>query len=152
MKKVLFIFCLLSAFSIGVIFAQPSQSPVMINGNDNVSEYTLPVNPVLPDITPTEMTSTSQPADKLTMVSSPNPFTGRTTLTCVLPSKGKLMLEIRNMFGETVKTDEENVEQEGTRNIEVTSERLRPGIYTAVLTLKTNDNVLTKNIRIVCKQ
>jgi len=140
------------AFSIQAIYAQPSQSPVAITGNDNVPEYTLAVNPILPVVTPAEITSTSPQTDKLTMVSSPNPFTTRTTITCFLPSKGKLMLEIRNMFGETVKTDEQNVDQEGTLNLEVTSERLRPGIYTAVLTLKTSENVMTKNIRIVYNQ
>ena len=52
MKKVLFMLCLLPALLIRMIYAQPSQSPVMITGNDNVSEYTLPLNPTLPDATP----------------------------------------------------------------------------------------------------
>jgi hypothetical protein len=53
------------------------------------------------------------------------------------------------MFGETIKSFEINVEQEGCQTMEVTSENLRPGIYTAMLVFKTSDNVTMKTTRMV---
>ena len=89
----------------------------------------------------------------LTLVSSPNPFTDRTTISCSLPEKGRLTLTIHNIFGETVKTLGDDVEHEGKYSVEVTSEKMRPGIYTAMLSLKTSGGlVLVKTIRIVYKK
>jgi hypothetical protein len=56
------------------------------------------------------------------------------------------------MFGETVKTIEDNVTQQGDKSIEVSSERFRPGIYTAMVIFKTSKNVMIKTIRIVYNQ
>ena len=86
------------------------------------------------------------------MVSSPNPFKDRTLITCTFPETGKFILEIRNMFGETVKNIEDNVGQKGTQTMEVTSEHLKPGIYTAMMMFKTSQNVMIKTIRIVYTQ
>jgi hypothetical protein len=152
MKKFALMLCLLFTISIGMIHAQTSQAPASIPGNDNSYTFTLPADPMVTPAAPADLTITPPQADKLTMVSSPNPFTSRTEITCVLPVKGKLTLVVRNMFGETVRTIEENVEQEGTCSMEVTSEHLRPGIYTAILVLKTSDNVMMKTIRIVYNQ
>jgi|GEM_PF-2361760 len=152
MKNMTLIFCLLFVFSTRMMYSQSVQVPLAISGDNALSAnpFAVPSAPaasVLADIE-----NPAHPPVKLTMISSPNPFTSRTTITFTLPDKGKLFLEIRNMFGETVKSLEDNIEQEGSHSMEVTSEHLRPGIYTAIMVLKTNDNVFLKTIRIVCNQ
>jgi hypothetical protein len=142
-------FCLIFAASIGMTHSQITQGPAAILSSDNISEYTSTADSDSPDAKTAEPSGSTSQAGKLTMVASPNPFTSSTEITCDLPDKGKLMLGIRNMFGETVKTIEIIAEQEGSQSIEVTSEHLRPGIYTAMLVFKTSDNVMMKTIRIV---
>jgi hypothetical protein len=152
MKKIKQLFCLALVFSSLGVYAQTMDIPVSI-ATDNADHGNLQsVTVISAEPAAAAITSQYLPAVKLSMVSCPNPFTNRTSITCYLPVKGKLTLEIRNMFGETVNTIEDNVEKEGTCSLEVTSEHLRPGIYTALLMLKTSDNVMTKSIRIVCNQ
>jgi hypothetical protein len=152
MKKFTLILILLFAVSIRMVFSQTAQYAATITANDNLFDYALSADPMLPDMVQPDLASTTSLADKLTMVASPNPFTSRTTINCFLPVKGKLTLEIRNMFGATIKTIEETIDQVGTHSTEVTSEHLRPGIYTTILILKTSDDVLMKTIRIVYNQ
>lgn len=149
MKKITLILCLLSAISIRMTYAQPSQAHAAISGENSVSAFADSELSMLPEEPRAGLTDHGQKAVKLTMVASPNPFTSRTAITCYIPVKGKLTLEIRNMFGETVMSTEENVEQEGSHSMDVTSENLKPGIYTAMLRLKTGDNVMMNTIRIV---
>ena len=152
MKKITLILCLLFAISIGMIYSQTMQVPAAIVYTDNTSDNLYIGDRVLPDASKAKSNITSHQADKLTMLSSPNPFTNRTMVTCFIPVKGKFVLGIRNMFGETVKTIENIVDREGSYNIEVTSEHLRPGIYTAILVLKTSNDVMMKTIRLVYNQ
>jgi hypothetical protein len=152
MKKIALMLCLLFALSIRMIYSQTMELPAAYTGNDDGAGYVFSADPAMPDATPAQLTTASAQPEKLTMNSSPNPFTSATQITCCFPAKGKLILEIRNMFGETVKTITENVDQEGDHSTEVSSEHLRPGIYTAIAVFKTSDNVLTKTIRIVCNQ
>jgi hypothetical protein len=152
MKKITLMLCLLFVFSMRLLFAQTLHLPLIIEEKSDKSEYSLVAVASTQVPVPAEMNTTFAALDKISMTSSPNPFTTRTQVTCCLPSKGKLSLGIRNMFGETVKTRESNVEQEGDCVLEVTSENLRPGVYTAILVFKTSDNVLTKTIRIVYNQ
>lgn len=149
MKTITRTLCLLFALMIGEINAQTQQINVNIAGSDNGTDYSTTIDPIVPDATQADLTSAPQATDQLTMIASPNPFKERTVITCSFPATGKLILEIRNMFGETVKTIEENVSQTGDKSIEVSSERFRPGIYTAMLMFKTSKNVMTKTIRIV---
>jgi hypothetical protein len=151
MKQIALTLCLLFTVTIGMICAQPMQPATAIPGIENGSIYAFSMVPPQPDAIPASLVPVIK-ADQLTMVASPNPFTSRTEITFSLPGKGKVILGIRNMFGETVKTIEENADQEGDHSIEVTSEHLRPGVYTAILILKTSDNVMMKTIRIVCNQ
>jgi hypothetical protein len=152
MKKFSLILCLLFAVSVRMIYSQTAQLASGVTLNDNISDYSLLMEPILPDVVMSDQSIASPRAEKLTMVACPNPFTNRTIINCFLPVKGKLTLEIRNMFGSTVKTTELNIDQDGTHSIEITSEHLRPGIYTAMLILKTSDDMLMKTIRIVYNQ
>jgi hypothetical protein len=152
MKKNAFILFLLFTIPQGMIYSQTMLLPTVLTANDNSSNVTFTADPLLPAATPADIPGTQCHADKLTMTSSPNPFVSQTVITCFLPSKGKLMLAIRNMFGETIKTIEDNIEQPGNYSLELTSEHFKPGIYTAMLVLKTGDNVMMKTIRIVCNQ
>ncbi len=139
-----------AAVSAGTLFAQSMQLPSDLLTGSGDGEYSALKDPVLPQVAPGNTAGKTERIGKLTMISSPNPFTTRTVITCTLPEKGKLTLSVRNMFGECVKTIESNVEQEGNQTFEVTSEQLRPGIYTVMLALKTSDNMLFKTIRLVC--
>ncbi|MCX6306899.1 MAG: hypothetical protein NT040_18185 [Bacteroidetes bacterium] len=152
MKKNVLMLCLLFAFSVRMIYAQTSQAPVPLSDIVSESGYAGTSGAMLPDMPRPALPEIQVPADKLTMTSSPNPFTTHTVISCFLKEKGKLTLGIRNMFGETVKTFEDNIEQLGNHTIDVTSEDLRPGVYTAMLVFKTADNVLIKAIRIVYNQ
>jgi hypothetical protein len=143
---------LLFAFTIGVINAQTQQVPVNIAGNGEGADYSLTATPPVPDAVPADQVTIPQGTEQLTMAASPNPFKDRTLITCSFQATGKLTLEIRNMFGETVKSFEDNVAQVGDKSFELTSERLRPGIYTAMLIFKTSKSVMIKTIRIVYNQ
>ena len=150
MKRISIVFSLVFTLSAGIIHAQTIQGPAAGIGNDNPMEYNIAAAPAMPGTARSTEGVELQPSDKLGLVASPNPFTTRTFISCVLPASGKLSLGIRDMFGETVKTFELNVEQEGAQSMELTSDHLRPGIYTAMLVFKTPDNILMKTIRIVC--
>ncbi len=152
MNKITLLICLFFALSIRIVVAQSLQAPAVIAGFESESVYPAAIESMISDPAPLVNTNITDLADKLTMISSPNPFTAATMITCFLPVKGKLILAIQNMIGKTVKTYEETIDQEGTHAIEVTSEHLRPGIYTVRLTLKTNDNMMMKTSRIVCNQ
>lgn len=149
MKNFTMILCFIFAVSVGTLHSQTSQGPAATGSNDPMTGYTLTAGPSSPDAVQPESGGTPSPIGKLTMSASPNPFTARTVITCTLPGKGKLAMGVRNMFGETVRTFDLNVEQEGSQALEMTSDQLRPGIYTAMLVFKTADNVLMKAIRIV---
>ncbi len=149
MKKNTLIVSLLFLVSIGLTCAQTTPIVNAAYSGNNDSEYTVIQLPALPGATPAELTAKASVPGKLTMTASPNPFTNLTVITCTLPEKGKLVLGIRDMFGETVKTIEVAVEEAGAKSIEVTSENLRPGIYTAMLAFKTVDNLMINVVRIV---
>ena len=152
MKKIALMICVLIAFSIGMVHSQTSFGPVAGTTSEYEFNNGVVQGSILPIAIPAELPAAALTVDKISMVASPNPFTARTTINCILPAKGKLTLGIRNMFGESVKTLEENILQEGSHLIEVTSEHLRPGIYTAMLVFRTNDDVVIKTIRIVFNQ
>jgi hypothetical protein len=152
MKKITLTLCLLFALAIGLINGQTLQVPVNMAGLSEDADYSAVPNPQVSGADKADLTSTPQVADQLTMTATPNPFKDRTLITCSFPATGKLILEVRNMFGETVKTIEDNVTELGDKSMEVTSDRFRPGIYTAMLIFKTSKNVMIKTIRIVNNQ
>jgi hypothetical protein len=86
----------------------------------------------------------------LLLASSPNPFSGNLKLNYFLPDHGHVSLEILNILGEVVTALVDQFEQEGNHSLQVSSVGLRPGIYTARILLRTNSNIMTHSIKIVC--
>ncbi len=83
---------------------------------------------------------------------SPDPFSGVTKLNWYLPVNGQVLLEIMNMQGEKVETLVDEPEQEGFHSLQVSSIFIRPGIYLARIVLKTNNEQMTRSIKIICYQ
>jgi hypothetical protein len=135
---------MLFALLINTMQAQTVQGPAAGSVNNN-SDFILPS--AMPE--GSDLLGVTHQKDKLTMISSPNPFSSRTVITCDFPSQGKAELGIRNMFGESVNTFITTVEQEGPMTFEVNSEHMRPGVYTALLVFKTGEDMLIKTIRLV---
>ncbi|MDP1622244.1 MAG: hypothetical protein Q8M08_07880 [Bacteroidales bacterium] len=152
MKKNRLIIILWFTLSAGTVNAQTMQLPAVMADNVNSFDNTIAAQTLLSDGVAADQTINTNPADKLNMIASPNPFTSQTVITCYFPEKGKFLLGIRNMFGESVRLIEDYVEQEGNHCVEVTGDNLRSGIYTAMLIFKTKDNVMMKTIRLVYSQ
>lgn len=152
MNRFTLILCLLFVFSIRMMQAQSSQVAAVIPDDNTVTTQPVALNSLLADQAVNGLTGQPRQALRLDMVASPNPFSTRTMITFSLPAKCKLRMEIRNMFGETVKSMEENVDTEGSHSLEISSEHLQPGIYTAMLIVKTDDNMIMSTIRLVYNQ
>ncbi|MFZ4521485.1 MAG: hypothetical protein ACOYNC_07260 [Bacteroidales bacterium] len=149
MKKISVVLCFLFTVSIRMAVAQTAQVPLPGITHETETGYVYLVKPLLPEAVPAETAIRSGDNGMLTITSSPNPFTSHTLISCNLPEKGKMTLGITNMFGEVVKTFDENIMQAGTQVTDITAENLQPGIYTALLVFRTSDQVLMKVLRIV---
>jgi hypothetical protein len=86
----------------------------------------------------------------LKLTSSPNPFSGNVKLNWYLPVKGQVLLELRNILGEKLCTIVDEVEQEGNHSLQVSPNFVSPGIYIARIMLKTNTNIMTRSIKMIC--
>jgi hypothetical protein len=85
----------------------------------------------------------------LLLTSSPNPFSGNVQLSWFLPEKGHVLLEIRNILGEMVNTLVDQFEEEGNHSIGFSSSGFRPGLYTARILLRTNNEMMTRSIKMI---
>lgn len=84
------------------------------------------------------------------LVSCPNPFTDHTRLTWFSPSKGSVSLKIFNMLGETIEIMDANIEQEGKQSLDLSSNRLCPGIYIAILMVKSDHALMIGEVKLIC--
>jgi len=75
---------------------------------------------------------------------------GNVTLNYFLPVKGTVLLEILNMTGKKITTLVDQVEQEGDHRLQISSARIRPGIYTVRIMLRAENNLMTRCIKIIC--
>jgi hypothetical protein len=91
-------------------------------------------------------------AEKLQLYNYPNPFTETTTFAYTLPFNGEATLEIFNMLGSKVNVLLNESKTAGDYKLTVNSNSLKPGVYTAVLKLKTDGQILNRTIKIVRNQ
>jgi hypothetical protein len=152
MKKNMMITGLLLVFSMGNLFAQTGMMPAGLVDDKTESGSIIPINPAFPEHTTIVLNDVPDSDGKLSVVISPNPFSNHTSFICHLPAKGKLTLKIYNMFGESMMSFEDIIEEEGSHSIEMNSATFHPGIYTAMLVFKTRDNVVMRAVRMVCNQ
>jgi hypothetical protein len=88
-------------------------------------------------------------ANSIGFYNYPNPFVKATTIAYTLPFDGNVNLEIRNMFGETVKTLIHEYQAIGEHNIKVDAGTLAPGVYTATISLDGLSTTLTNTIKLI---
>ncbi len=90
-----------------------------------------------------------QAGNGLMLGNYPNPFTGNTLISYLLPFAGQVMIEIDDLAGVNLKTIDEGVQAAGNHSIRIDESNLNPGICLATLNLITRDKVLTRTIRIM---
>ena len=88
---------------------------------------------------------------EMELASHPNPFNETTNLTYTLPENGRVILEVYNLLGNKIKTVVDEMQNSGEYQVKFDANILQPGVYTALLRVETNDDVLTKTIKIIKK-
>lgn len=79
----------------------------------------------------------------------PNPFASSTTIAYTLPFTGTVVLDIRNTFGETVKSLVNEMQIAGDHSLRLDASDLAPGIYTATIRISSSNNVVNSTIKLV---
>jgi hypothetical protein len=90
-------------------------------------------------------------ANKLTFANYPNPFKESTNFVYNLPVDGKVILEIFDMVGNKIETLLNENQYMGRHLISYDMNNIRPGIYTAVVTVKKEDLSMSRSIKLICK-
>ncbi|MCX6251583.1 MAG: cohesin domain-containing protein [Bacteroidetes bacterium] len=86
--------------------------------------------------------------DKMTLKNQPNPFSNYTMIEYTLPFDGKVILEVRNLVGQTVKTLVNEMQTSGTHSLRFDSGSLVSGVYTATIRLNSNNNSAIRTIKL----
>ena len=79
----------------------------------------------------------------------PNPFFGYTIISYTLPNDGHVSLTIHKITGQLIKTIVNEMESKGDYSLNVDDWDLQPGMYLAVLRLKSNGKEQLMTIRLV---
>ncbi|MEI6434704.1 MAG: YDG domain-containing protein [Bacteroidota bacterium] len=91
--------------------------------------------------------------ESLNLANHPNPFMETTTFDYNLPSNGEVSLEIRDMLGSKVIALLDNkVQTAGSHSLIMNSNTLKPGVYMATLTLKSDGQTQMRTIKVVRNQ
>lgn len=98
-----------------------------------------------------EYTIFNSESDPLKFKSFPNPFSKKTTFTYLAPSRGKIIIEITNIFGEKVEVLTDVIEDRGDHLLTFNSKNLKPGIYAATITFKSDKAILRSILKIISK-
>jgi hypothetical protein len=92
-------------------------------------------------------------ADAMTLGNYPNPFAGTTTFAYSLPVSGKVTIEVFNMLGNKLVVLANQAQTAGDKTFTFDAGVLKPGVYTAVLKLITEEGkLMTRTIKIVRNQ
>jgi hypothetical protein len=117
------------------------------------SDYTLLMDPqaVTFTITPAVVgVEEQQPNNGLTLRSLGNPFRETIRFSYSLPFDGRVMLSIRNMAGQVVKTVVANrFEAQGDYQLQVVNLDLEAGIYFATLVLESEQEAVSCHIKLI---
>ncbi len=85
----------------------------------------------------------------LSLSNHPNPFSGVSEITYMLPHDGQVTLTLCNIVGQEVKVLVNEAEAKGDHSLRLEAWSLEAGVYTATLTLKTADGQMVKTIKLV---
>jgi hypothetical protein len=89
-------------------------------------------------------------SEEVDFTSYPNPFKGTTTLTYSLPVDGQVLIEVYNLVGSKVNVAVDETQSAGEYSLNLDASNLQPGVYTAILKLKTSDSkVITRAIKMI---
>ena len=88
---------------------------------------------------------------QLTLSNYPNPFKQTTNLVYRIPEEGKVTLEVYSLLGNKMKTVVNKRQESGEYQVKLDAAILQPGVYTAMLRLETDNDVLFKTIKIINK-
>jgi hypothetical protein len=121
----------------------------LADGNYNVIYGAVLVMPVL---TPAPTDIDDNPDAIFTLAAHPNPFVETTRVTYNLPKAGKVTLKVLDVLGQQVFVPVCETQSAGYHEVLIGSSLMRPGVYTATLTLDTGKRVITKTIKIVRQQ
>ena len=79
-----------------------------------------------------------------------NPFSDFITLNLNFPAKGTLTIKLVNILGQPVNQKTEYSGNSGMQTIRINTPALKPGIYLLQLNLKTDHNLMTTTLKLVC--
>jgi hypothetical protein len=79
----------------------------------------------------------------------PNPFKGTTNFAFTVPTDGNVTLEVYDITGTSVMVMVDQVMAAGDHLVRMNSGALKPGVYMATLTLKDNDTMLRRTIKVI---
>ncbi|MCD4731771.1 MAG: hypothetical protein K8R74_14290, partial [Bacteroidales bacterium] len=82
--------------------------------------------------------------------SYPNPFYNETIFNYYLPDMSYVQIEVLNSLGEKIFTSINYNEKEGCHKLKFASNKLQPGFYTAMIMVKTKNNLMSSSIKIIC--
>ena len=90
-----------------------------------------------------------QVSDNLSLRNHPNPFVGTTTFTYDLPFDGKVSLEIYDFMGKRIRLVLNEQQLKGSHVLKLDASSLAAGIYMASLTLSSDNNKITRTIKLI---
>ena len=79
----------------------------------------------------------------------PNPFAGQTTFSYSQPVEGMATIRIFDLMGNLVKVIDNADQSEGEHEISFDAQGIAPGVYLYVFTLKTSDDMMMQNGKMV---
>ncbi len=82
----------------------------------------------------------------------PNPFKDEITFSYISPEKGKIIIEIRNMFGELIETYTDHVNNKGIQYQTLRLNPTIPGFYSARIIYLTNKGSISATTKIICNE
>ena len=85
----------------------------------------------------------------INMYNYPNPFTNNTTIAYTLPFTGNVILEIRNMLGNTISTLVSGMQTQGDHSLKFDAGSLAPGVYTATIRLGNKSDESVNAVKLV---
>ena len=93
---------------------------------------------------------TDHPAnDKLSLTAYPNPFSGQTTVSGILPADGHMIIEVLDIFGRRALLLADQQQSEGKFTIKLNANDLSPGIYILSMKFNKGKENLIQTIRLV---
>jgi hypothetical protein len=97
---------------------------------------------------PTSLNENSAVNDFILEV-SPNPFQKSTYISYLIPTDGKVLLEVYNLNGICVKTLVDKFQKSGPHSIKYNTLKNEPGIYFVILQVKSKNKVVSRSLKIV---